>query len=169
MYKRIFIIGPPGSGKSHIARLLSLSLNVRAYELDHLYWDPDRNRYGIPTDTPRRTRMLNDILSEPAWIMEGIYYDWTAPCFEQADVILVLKTNIWIRQWRLIRRFFRHRRQSYSGKRETVKEILQLLLWNFGYERRELPKLMEAVSSSKDKVMTFNNSGAAMTSIIRPV
>ena len=169
MYRKIYIIGAPGSGKSHIARLLSLSLNVKSHELDHLYWDPDADRYGIPTDEVRRTGMLDEILAEPAWIMEGIYHSWTKPCFEQADVIIVLKTNVWVRHWRLVRRYFQHRRKSYTGKRETFMDLLRLLAWNHRYETRELPKVFAAIDGYKDKVKTFTNSGAAMTAIIRPV
>ena len=169
MYRKIYIIGAPGSGKSHIARLLSLSLNVSAYELDDLYWDPDADRYGIPTDEVRRTRMLNDILAEPAWIMEGIYHSWTRPCFEQADVIIVLRTNVWIRHWRLIRRYLAHRRRSYTGKRETFTDLLRLLAWNHRYEKRQLPKVFADIGDQMNKVRSFNNSSAAMTAIVRPV
>jgi adenylate kinase family enzyme len=169
MYHKIYIIGAPGSGKSYIARLLSLSLNLQAHELDHLYWDPNFNRYGIATDVPTRTKMLNDILAEPAWIMEGIYHDWTTPCFEQADVIVLLKTRVWVRHWRLIRRYFQHRRKSYSGKRETFMELIRLLIWNHRYQSKELPQVMQAVSAYEDKLRIFDNSSAAMTAVIRPV
>ena len=169
MYHKIYIIGAPGSGKSYIAGLLSLSLNVRAHELDHLYWDPDFNRYGIATDVVTRTKMLDDILAEQAWIMEGIYHDWTTPCFEQADIIVLLQTNVWRRHWRLLRRYFQHRRKSYTGKRETFMDLMRLLVWNHRYERRQLPQVMEAVAPFKDKVKVFASSGAAMTAVIRPV
>jgi len=167
MYRKIYIIGAPGSGKSHIARFLSLSLNVQSHELDNLYWDPGVNRYGIPTDVTRRTKMLNDILAEQAWIMEGIYHDWTAPCFAQADVIIVLKTNVWVRHGRLIKRYFRHLRKSYKGKRETFMDLLRLLVWNHLYERNQLPQVMDAISGCPNKVKVFNNSGAAVTAMFR--
>ncbi len=169
MYHKIYIIGAPGSGKSYIARLLSLSLNVQAHELDHLYWDPNFDRYGIATDVVTRTQMLDEILAEPAWIMEGIYHDWTTPCLEQADVIVLLKTRVWVRHWRLIRRYFQHRRKSYTGKRETFMDLLRLLVWNHRYERRELPRVMQAMSAFENKVRVFENSSAAMTAVIRPV
>ena len=169
MYRKIYIIGAPGSGKSYIARLLSLSLNVQAHELDHLYWDPNVNRYGIATDIITRTNMLNDILAEPAWIMEGIYHEWTEPCFEQAEVIVVLKTSVWLRHWRLIKRYFQHRRKSYKGKRETFMDLLRLLVWNHRYEKRELPQVQQAMSAHEDKVRVFESSGAAMSAVIRPI
>jgi len=168
MYRKIYIIGAPGSGKTYIARLLSLSLNVQAHELDHLYWDPDVSHYGIPTDTVRRTNMLNAILSEQAWLMEGIYHDWTTPCFEQAEVILVLKTNVWRRDWRLIKRYFQHRRKSYKGKRETFMDLIRLLLWNHRYEKNEWPLVQKAIGVYEEKVRIFEGSGAAMTAVIRP-
>jgi adenylate kinase family enzyme len=169
MYRKIFIIGAPGSGKTYISRLLSLSLNLQAHEMDHLYWDPDVSYYGIATDVGRRTKMLNAILAEPAWLMEGIYHDWTAPCFAQAEVILVLKTNVWIRDWRLIRRYFQHRSKNYKGKRETFMDLLRLLKWNHRYEKNEWPKVKAAIEAYEDKVRVFNNSGAAMTAVIRAV
>lgn len=169
MYRKIYIIGAPGSGKSYIARLLSLSLNLQAHELDHLYWDPKVNRYGIPTDTVTRTSMLNKILAEPAWIMEGIYHDWTIPCFEQAEVIVLLKTSVWRRHGRLIKRYFQHRRKSYTGKRETFMDLLRLLVWNHRYEKSELPLVQKAMQPFASKVRVFESSGAAMTAVIRPL
>ena len=169
MYRKIYIIGPPGSGKSYIARLLEISLNINAHELDHLYWDPNVNRYGIATDDITRTNMLNEIMDEPAWIMEGIYHDWTEPCFEQAEVIVLLTTNVWIRHWRLIKRYFRHKRKAYTGKRETFREIIQLLWWNHRYERKQLPEVMQALQPYIDKVRSFKTSGEAMSAVIRPL
>lgn len=169
MYRKIYIIGAPGSGKSHIARFLSLSLNVDAYELDNLYWDPEADRYGIPTDLNRRQEMLDMILAEPAWIMEGIYHSWTQEAFGQAEVIIVLKTNVWKRHWRLVKRYFQHRKSSYKGKRETFMDLLRLLRWNHRYEKDQLPKVMAAIGENQGKVREFDNSGAAMSAIIRPV
>jgi len=169
MFRKIFIIGAPGSGKSYIAGLLELSLNIKAHELDHLYWDPNVNRYGIPTDDITRTAMLDEIMAEPAWIMEGIYHDWTASCFEQADIILLLKTSVWVRHWRLIKRYFQHRRSSYKGKRETFADLVRLLIWNHRYERKQLPQVLNAVDAHMDKVKMFKTSGEAMTAVIRPI
>jgi len=169
MYRKIFIIGAPGSGKSYIAGLLELSLNINAHELDHLYWDPNVNRYGIATDDITRTEMLDEIMAEPAWIMEGIYHDWTAPCFEQAEVILVLKTNVWVRHWRLIKRYFNHQKKSYKGKRETFMDLIRLLGWNHRYEKTQLPLVMDSVEAHMDKVRMFKTSGDAMTAVIRPL
>jgi len=169
MLKKIFIIGAPGSGKSYIARLLELSLNIKAHELDHLYWDPNVNRYGIPTDNITRTTMLNEIMSEPAWIMEGIYHDWTASCFEQAEIILLLKTSVWVRHWRLVKRYINHKKKSYKGKRETFPDLIRLLIWNHRYEKQQLPLVLDAVGTYMDKVRMFKTSGEAMTAVIRPI
>jgi adenylate kinase family enzyme len=38
-YRKIHIVGGPGSGKSYIARRLSTLYNINSYDLDDIFWD----------------------------------------------------------------------------------------------------------------------------------
>ena len=103
MLQRIHIIGGPGSGKSYIAHQLSQRFGIPAYELDELFWNRAAPRYGVRTETVERDARLLAITQEEAWIIEGVYYGWLRPSFERADHIFVLRVNVFLRDWRIVK------------------------------------------------------------------
>src|SRR5262245_30257020 len=144
---RIHIIGGPGSGKSFVAAELSRHLAVPAYDLDDLFWDSSAERYGVRAGDEDRDRRLAAIIAQDGWIIEGVYYGWLAPSFDAADVIIELSPSIWIRHWRVVRRFVRRTLRRDGSKRETVVDLWRLLRWSHAYDRRHLPAAREAVSA----------------------
>jgi len=127
---RIHIIGGPGSGKSFIAAELSRRLAVPAYDLDELFWDRAALRYGVRADGQERGRRLAAIVAQDGWIIEGVYYGWLAPSFEAADVIIELSPSIWIRHWRVLRRFLLRKLRRNASKRESILDLWRLLRWS---------------------------------------
>ena len=55
-YRKIHIIGGPGSGKSYIAKKLSTLYNIKAYDLDDLFWDLVEWNQKFDTDNLIRIR-----------------------------------------------------------------------------------------------------------------
>ena len=90
MARRIHIIGPTGSGKTHIAGLLSRRLGIPTFDLDDLFWDRSASTYGVRATEDVRDRKLADIVAGDAWIIEGVYHRWVGPSFDRAEVILAL-------------------------------------------------------------------------------
>ena len=45
--KKIYIIGPVGSGKTTLSRLLSRKYNIKEYELDKIVWDDNNGNVKI--------------------------------------------------------------------------------------------------------------------------
>lgn len=68
-YKRIIIIGCPGSGKSTLSLILSTKLNLPVIHLDKLLWKPNWVQ-----SSPREfdSKLLAE-LHKDKWIMDGIY------------------------------------------------------------------------------------------------
>jgi adenylate kinase family enzyme len=150
---RIHIIGGPGSGKSFVAAQLSRRLGVPAYDLDDLFWDRSALRYGVRADTAERDRGLLTIVQQDGWIIEGAYYGWLGPSFDAADVIIQLSPRIWVRHWRVIRRFALRKLGRTASKRESLVDLWRLLRWSHVYDRRHLAQAREAISAAGRQIV----------------
>ena len=89
MKLKIHIIGGSGSGKTYLAKALSAEYGIPRHDLDDLQWDNARG-YGSKRPREERRQLLDEILKEPDWIIEGVYYTWCRQCFEDADRIYLL-------------------------------------------------------------------------------
>jgi adenylate kinase family enzyme len=131
---RIYIIGGPGSGKTYIAAKLAPHFGVPTYDLDDLFWDCAARSYGVRTDPAKRDQQLKKIVAEDGWIIEGVYYQWLAPSFDAADVIIALTPSIWIRHWRVVRRFILGKLGRLPSKHESFADLWRLLRWSQAYD-----------------------------------
>lgn len=132
--RRIAIIGPSGAGKSTLARELGHSFNIKVYHLDRIFWK--RNWKGMPEDT--RMDILQKLVAEEQWIIEGAYFSLTEPLFKQADTIFFLDMHPSL----CLRRLFeRHSKQRGTQRRDipsdstdrlSLKLILRVLAFPFG-------------------------------------
>ena len=73
MKLKIHIIGGSGSGKTYLAKALSAKYGIPRHDLDDLQWDNARG-YGSKRPREERRQLLDEILKEPDWIIEGVYY-----------------------------------------------------------------------------------------------
>jgi adenylate kinase family enzyme len=142
---RIHIIGGPGSGKSYIAAKLAQRFSVPVYDLDDFFWDRAALTYGIRADTTERDRQFASIVSQDGWIIEGVYYQWLAPSFDAAHVILALTPSVWVRHWRVVRRFILRRLGRILSKRESLADLWRLLRWSHVYDANNLAQARKFV------------------------
>lgn len=103
---KIHIIGGSGSGKTYLAKALSAKYGIPRHDLDDLQWDNARG-YGSKRPREERRQLLDEILKEPDWIIEGVYYTWCRQCFEDADRIYLLSVPRYKYRCRILRRFVR--------------------------------------------------------------
>src|SRR2546426_6572613 len=163
MNHKINIIGGPGSAKSFAAMELSRRFGVPAYDLDDLFWDSSAPQYGIPADAAERDRRLAAIVAEDGWIIEGVYYSWLAPSFNVADIVIALTPSLWVRDWRVIRRFVARKLGHAHTKRESVADLWRLLRWSHAYDKTQLVKARNAVAACGRQIVACKTLGELLT------
>ncbi|WP_102262406.1 P-loop NTPase family protein [Mesobacillus jeotgali] len=156
---KIHIIGGPGSGKSYIAGKLSKMLGLPKHELDNFFWDHESEYYGSQTPPVKRAEKLNKVLGQEKWIIEGVYHSWLEESFSQSDYIFILKTNVYVRDWRIVKRFvLRKVKLVSSPRKENVKTLIDLLRWNHQYDGNNLVEAIKLMKPYKDKVIILTKN-----------
>jgi adenylate kinase family enzyme len=67
-FRKIHIVGGPGSGKTFCANKLNLELGLVAHDLDTVFWDQSKNSY-IRESEEIRDKKMAIILRNESWIV----------------------------------------------------------------------------------------------------
>lgn len=149
---KVHIIGGSGSGKSFLAERLSKEYGIPHYDLDDIQWD-DTSSYGVKRNPEERRILLEKILENEDWIIEGVYYAWCQQCFEEADKIYLLNVPRYKYRFRIIRRFIRRKLGIEKGKKETFKSVLNLLKWADKYQKENMIEIRKILEQYSEKVI----------------
>lgn len=152
--RKIHIIGSVGSGKTTLAKKLSLKLNIPFYELDNVVWE----RY--PSGDIRRTEAGRDeyfesIIQSQCWIVEGVHNeDWVAKSFHNAELIIFLDPGYSVRTYRIIKRFIRQRLGiEQANYNPTFKIFRKMFKWNRHFEEVGKPNFFKKYGGLQDKIV----------------
>lgn len=154
---KIHIIGCSGSGKTYLAKALSDKYSIPHFDLDDIQWDNTSDSYGVKMPVEKRNALLNKILSNDAWIIEGVYYSWVEQSFEDADRIFVLDMPEYIYKWRIIRRSVKRKIGIEKGKKETFKSVINLLKWTDTFKNKNLKEIKNQLDKYGEKVVWLYN------------
>ncbi len=117
-------MGAPGSGKTHLARLLADAIGAPHHDLDEVFWDNRSAHYGVRRDVVERERMLATLAAGEVWVIEGVYSAWVEPAFARAELIVVLRAPLAVRQMRVVRRFAARKvGLARATKRESLRGL----------------------------------------------
>ena len=155
---KIHIIGCSGSGKTYLAKALSKKYNVPHFDLDDIQWDNNADGYGVKMPVEKRTELLNNILENEDWIIEGVYYAWVGKCFEDADKIYVLDIPKCVYTYRIIKRAIKRKLGLAKGKKETLKSVYNLLKWTDTFKNKNMVEIRKILSAYPDKTVLLKNS-----------
>ncbi|MDC7955139.1 AAA family ATPase [Fusobacterium simiae] len=154
---KIHIIGCSGTGKTFFAKKLSEKYNIPHYDLDDIYWDNSSQEYGIKTSVEKRDKLLQKILEKNNWIIEGIYYKWLEQSFKNANIIYILDLPKYIYKFRIIKRFIKRKLKLETGKKETLKSLLDLLRWTDKFKSENMKEIIKIIERYKEKVYFIKN------------
>lgn len=155
---KIHIIGCSGSGKTYFAKALSQKLDIPHFDLDDIQWDNHAMGYGNKMPIENRTKLLESILHNNNWVIEGVYYAWVGKCFEDADIIYVLDMPRRIYTYQIIMRSIKRKLGLEKGKKETVKFVYNLLKWTETFQSKNMIEIKKTLAEYEQKTIWLKTS-----------
>ncbi len=152
-YNKIHIIGGPGSGKTFAAGVISKKLSIPSYDLDELFWDRKAGDYHTKTTEEARSRLLAEILKTDKWVIEGVYYKWLEDSFNKTDIIIILQTPLWLRNWRVMLRFIKRKSGLIKAKRESFSDFMELIKWNNKFDTDNMNRIKAFLQKNSSKII----------------
>ena len=143
--------------RHYLAKALSTKYSIPHFDLDDIQWDNNADGYGVKMPIEKRTELLNDILKNDSWIIEGVYYAWVGKCFEDADKIYVLDMPKRVYTYRIIKRTIKRKLGLEKGKKETIKSVYKLLKWTDTFQNKSMPEIRKILSAYPKKTVWVRN------------
>lgn len=96
--------------------------------------------------------MINEIDKSGSWIIEGVYRESQKCLFELADKIIFLDTPLYIRKFKIIKRFVKQKLKLEECHYISDLKMLKLMFkWTNDFERNR-DKYMELLETYREKV-----------------
>lgn len=132
---KIDIIGSVASGKTTLAKKISLKYQVPYYEKDNIVWERTSNGDKKRT-LEERDVLFNKIIMSNNWIVEGSPRECLRESFESCEYIIVLDERTIIRLTRVFKRWILQRigKEKYNSK-PTLKFLFYNIKWVFEFNR----------------------------------
>lgn len=157
---KIYIVGSVSSGKSTLAKKLSEELNIPYTSLDNVVYEIDLSnpRSNTKRTDLERDKLFNFITDENNWIIEDVGRSCFKDGLKKADKIILLDTNKYIRNYRIVKRFMKQKlgieKCSYTPNFKMLSLMLQ---WSKNYDSGK-DKLKSKISIYEEKVIVLRNT-----------
>ncbi|WP_412989355.1 DNA topology modulation protein FlaR [Pediococcus siamensis] len=148
---KIRIIGPVGSGKTTLANRLSLKYQIPVTSLDDLNWIR-RPQGDVHRTIEQRNRLLNEVLKQKDWIIEGVQYRYGQESFADADII-------YFKDVRHLRNLFylwkRYVRARFKKGARQYRQIRIFLKWEHHFHQKERAEIRQLLEPYTEKVVVL--------------
>lgn len=140
MHRKIYIMGPVGSGKTTVANQLSKEYQIPYYELDKVAWDDDHG--NIKRSNEKILEIFHEILQHDSWIIEDVGRKVFQQGKNEADIIYYIKLPRWKSYFRVTKRWIKQRlgKERYNHP-PTFQQWIYYLSTVNSYYRKEKTKL----------------------------
>lgn len=153
MASKIRIIGAVGSGKTTLARKISLQKEIPMYSLDDIVWSRSPNG-DVRNSEANRDASLERIVSQSSWIIEGAHLGWSRKTFEEADQVILLHPNLMIRLYRITKRFILQKRGIEDASYfPTWRMYGRMFKWTYQYETFYKKQVRIMLKNNPDKAI----------------
>ena len=155
--QKIIIIGSGGSGKSTFARELGEKLDLPVIHLDSEFWKPG----WVMPEREEWLKKLENLLSEPKWIADGNYLSSLEFRLSKAEAVIFLDFKRSVCIYRVIKRYFKHRRGTRPDMAEGCGEKIDLEFtkWLWSFPKKVRPQMIEILAKYPEKnIVALRNS-----------
>lgn len=161
---KIFIVGIVASGKSTLARKMSLQTGIPCFELDSIvHKNTETGRVKQSPDEQRKE--IRDIDQTSRWIFEGVYRESYHCLFHLADRIIFLDTPLWKRKIRILTRFVKQKLKiEPCGYRPDFHMLKMMFQWTKDFERNRAG-FCAMLDAYREKLMIVSNSDKLIRNI----
>lgn len=135
-YRRIILVGSPGSGKSYLSKKLAAVTGYPLTHLDNEFWQPDW--VGLPRE--EWIIRQKELMRTETWILDGNYNNTLPLRFRAAELVVFLDINRLACVWNTLRRNGKKRSDLPEFLEERFdREFWQFLktTWDFPHQDRE--------------------------------
>ncbi len=149
-FKRVIVIGCPGSGKSTFSRKLSAVLSLPLYYLDMLWHKEDKSN----VTREEFDKALFEILCQDSFIIDGNYSRTLNIRLEKCDKVFMfdLPTNVCLEG---VKARIGKKRQDLPWVEEEFDPAFRAYIESFRSEK--LPKIYELLEEHRDKLTVFKS------------
>lgn len=126
---RIYILGSVCSGKTTLARRLSIEMNISHYELDTVVWKSNANG-DIKRSDDEILEIFQNIISQENWIIEDVGRKKFKAGLEQADKIIYLNISRQCLKRRILIRWIKQNLKiEKAAYKSDFKMLKQMYIW----------------------------------------
>lgn len=152
---KILIIGAVATGKTTLARKMSIHTGIKYYEIDSIVHDDAKNRRRSEDE---QIEIINQINKNNDWIIEGTLRKNLYILLDLADKIIYMDIPLRIRKMRIIFRYLKQKLGIEKCNYKSDKEMLRnMFIWTENYEM-ERSYFEKYLSKYKGKIEVFNKS-----------
>lgn len=132
--QRVVFFGVTGSGKTTAAARYAAATGLPLTSVDtDIGWLPG----WVERDPAEQLRMVEEIASRNAWVLDSFYGKWSDRLIPRANVIVALDYPRWLSLYRLVRRTLRRmllQEEVCNGNTESFRRVIardSIIRWHF--------------------------------------